>query len=62
MPHFEECYYVFGAPLWRQEASACPWGCANVKWADWAAWDDDDRELTRRILQAWTDFAKTWCV
>ena len=56
--HFEECYYVFGVPLWDQ-ASACPWGCSNIMWSQWANWSDADAQTSRDMMQAWTNFAKT---
>ena len=56
--HFEECYYVFGVPLWDQ-ASACPWGCSNIMWQQWANWSDADAQMSRDVMQAWTNFAKT---
>ena len=57
MPHFEECYYLFGVPLWPS-APDCPWGCLNIQWYPWIEWDEEDIQMSFTIMEAWTNFVK----
>lgn len=59
VPHFEECYYIYGTPFWANVSVKCPWGCNNVVWFDREAWTEEDATMSRRMMAAWTNFAKT---
>ena len=61
VPHFAESYYVFGTPLWDEDAP-CPWVCRNVVWYSKQEWSEVDKQVARDIMEAWTNFAKTGCV
>lgn len=49
-------YYTFGAPFAKE--IPCPWGCINID-PDYADWTEQDRNISKKLMEIWTNFAKT---